>query len=58
MKEDLEKELHMVDEELEYLFERLEQLINKRRNILDRMGRGPSKDKRERETFIKHAKKQ
>ncbi|WP_158508728.1 hypothetical protein [Thermosulfidibacter takaii] len=58
MKEDLEKELHMVDEELEYLFERLEQLIHKRRNIMERMKQSASKGQKERETFIKHSKKQ
>ncbi len=57
MREDWEKELHMVDEELEFLFGRLEELIQKRRNILERLKSQKSQGSRERESFIRHSKK-
>ncbi len=54
MKEELEKELSMVDEELEYLFKRFEELIERRRSIVNRIkSKGESK---EREKFIRHVK--
>ncbi len=57
MREDLEKELHMVDEELEFLFDRLEQLINKRKNLISRIREASGREAKEREKYIKHAKK-
>ncbi len=57
MKEELEKELHLVDEELEFLFDRLEQLIQKRKNLISRIRETSGSKDKEREKFIRHAKK-